>query len=193
MYKSIFVFTLLSVFTLSCSSEKQRELSDNDITNLRINANEFMNELRDVLLGEIQNKGLIAAVSVCSDTAQLMTNNFGIEKGIYIKRVSFKYRNENNKPDDFETEGLKYFEKMLAGGKVDSLTEYAVIEKENEQNYIRYMKPILITAPCLNCHGIQEQIMPEVYDLIKRKYASDRAINYKIGDLRGAVSIQKVF
>jgi hypothetical protein len=193
MYKSVFVLVLLSVFTLSCSSEKRRELSDIEKTILRNNANEFMNGLRNVLIGEIQNKGLVSAVSVCSDTAQLMTNNFGIEKGIFIKRVSFKYRNKNNIPDDFETEGLKYFEKLLADGKVDSLTEYAVIVEENDVSYIRYMKPIMIQAPCLNCHGMQEQMMPEVSALIKKKYANDQAINYKIGNLRGAVSIQKVF
>jgi hypothetical protein len=193
MYKSVFVLVLLSVFTLSCSSEKRRELSDIEKTILRNNANEFMNGLRNVLIGEIQNKGLVSAVSVCSDTAQLMTNNFGIEKGIFIKRVSFKYRNENNIPDDFETEGLKYFEKLLADGKVDSLTEYAVIVEENDVSYIRYMKPIMIQAPCLNCHGMQEQMMPEVSALIKKRYANDQAINYKIGNLRGAVSIQKVF
>lgn len=193
MYKSVFVLVLLSVFTLSCSSEKRRELSDIEKTILRNNANEFMNGLRNVLIGEIQNKGLVSAVSVCSDTAQLMTNKFGIEKGIFIKRVSFKYRNENNIPDDFETEGLKYFEKLLADGKVDSLTEYSVIVEENDVSYIRYMKPIMIQAPCLNCHGIQEQMMPEVSASIKKRYANDKAINYKIGNLRGAVSIQKVF
>lgn len=193
MYKSVFVLVLLSVFTLTCSSEKRRELSDIEKTILRNNANEFMNGLRNVLIGEIQNKGLVSAVSVCSDTAQLMTNKFGIEKGIFIKRVSFKYRNENNIPDDFETEGLKYFEKLLADGKVDSLTEYSVIVEENDVSYIRYMKPIMIQAPCLNCHGIQEQMMPEVSASIKKRYANDKAINYKIGNLRGAVSIQKVF
>lgn len=193
MYKSLFVLILLFIFTLSCSSEKQSELSETDKTSLRYNANEFMNGLRDVLIGEIQNKGLIAAVSVCSDTAQLMTNNFGIEKGIYIKRVTFKYRNENNIPDDFESVGLKYFEKLQDEGKIDSLTEYAAIVKENNISYLRYMKPILIQAPCLNCHGTQEQMISEVFDLIKKKYSNDKAINYKIGDLRGAVSIQKVF
>ena len=53
-------------------------------------------------------------------------------------------------------------------------------------------KPILVQAPCLNCHGSREQIVPEVLQIIDKRYQNDKAVNYQIGDLRGAVSIQKV-
>jgi len=49
-----------------------------------------MESLKTILVKEMQTNGIAAAVSVCSDTAQLLTNNYGIKKGIYIKRVSVK-------------------------------------------------------------------------------------------------------
>lgn len=192
MYK-ILLAVFISIFLGGCSSEKEHEITETAKIEMRKDADSFMSDLRDVLLSEIQNNGLVAAVSVCSDTAQKMTNNFGVEKGIFVKRVSINYRNENNIPDAFETEGLKYFEQMQLKGKVDSLTEYIKLVKENGTSYIRYLKPIFIQAPCLNCHGAEEQIIPEVREIISTRYKTDKAINYQIGDLRGAVSIQKIF
>ncbi len=193
MEKLLFVL-LISLFLIAgCSSEKQTEIPESSKLEMRKDADEFMSGLRDVLLSKIKNNGLVAAVSVCSDTAQVMTNNFGVQKGVYIKRVSFKYRNEINNPDEFETEGLKYFEQIKNEGKLDSLSEYVKVVEENKISYLRYMKPILVQTPCLNCHGMEEQIMPEVSKLINNKYKNDKAKNYQVGDLRGAISIQKVF
>lgn len=193
MEKSLFVL-LISLFLIAgCSSEKQTEISESTKLEMRKDADEFMSGLRNVLLSKIKNNGLVAAVSVCSDTAQVMTNNFGVEKGVYIKRVSFKCRNEINNPDEFETEGLKYFEQIKNEGKLDSLSEFIKVVEENNISYLRYMKPILVQPPCLNCHGMEEQIMPEVSELINSKYKNDKARNYQAGDLRGAISIQKVF
>ena len=193
MEKLLFVLLISCFLIAGCSSEKQKEITESSKLEMRKDAAEFMSGLRDVLLNQIKNKGLVAAVFVCSDTAQVMTNNFGVKKGIYIKRVSFKNRNEINLPDEFETEGLKYFEQIRNEGKLDSLSEYIKVVEENDISYLRYMKPILVQPPCLNCHGMEDQIMPEVSELINSKYKNDKAINYQTGDLRGAISIQKVF
>lgn len=146
MFKYL-MWIVVSILVLAgCSSEKQPEISENKKMEMRNTADEFTSGLRDVLMNEIQNKGLVSAVSVCSDTAQIMTNDFGVKKGIYIKRVSFRFRNENNAPDNFESEGLKYFEKLSGENKIDSITEYTGLVKEDDIIYIRYMKPITIQA-----------------------------------------------
>ncbi len=193
MEKLLFVLLISCFLIAGCSSEKQTEIPESTKLEMRENAEEFMSGLRNILLNEIKNNGFVAAVYVCSDTAQVMTNNFGVEKGVYIKRVSFKYRNEINIPDEFETEGLKYFEQIKNEDKLDSLSEYIKVVEEKNINYLRYMKPILVQQPCLNCHGMEEQIMPEVSELINSNYKNDKAKNYQVGDLRGAISIQKVF
>ena len=180
-----------SLSLLSCSENKV-EVSEQEIAGMRTTAMEFMKDLKGVLISQIQTNGVIQAVSVCSDTAQILTNNFGIQRGVYIKRVSLKNRNENNFPDNFEKKVLSKFEMLHQSKELNSETEHAEIVQEGEFKYLRYLKPILVQAECLNCHGSETEIMPEVKQLIAQEYSDDKAIGYKIGDLRGAVSLKKV-
>ena len=182
---------LFSLLLLSCSENKV-EVSEQEIAGMRTIAMGFMKDLKGVLINQIQTNGVLQAVSVCSDTAQVLTNNFGLQKGVYIKRVSFKNRNENNFPDDFEKKVLSKFEMLHQNKELNTDTEHAEVVQEGEFKYLRYLKPILVQAECLNCHGSEADIMPEVKQLIAQQYSNDKAVGYKIGDLRGAVSLKKV-
>lgn len=188
LFLTLFFFSL---FHFGCGDKPKPEITESTKASLQKDTKEFTESLKSILMKEIQSNGIVAAVSVCSDTAQLLTNNFGVEKGIYIKRVSFKNRNPNNQPDEFETKALNHFEELKSDGKLDESSEYIDIVEENGVKVIHYLKPIIIQAPCLNCHGSAETIIPEVKTIIESKYPSDKALNYKVGDLRGAVSIQK--
>ena len=184
---ALFFFLLL----LSCSENKV-EVSEQEIAGMRTTAMEFMKDLKGVLINQIQTNGVLQAVSVCSDTAQVLTNNFGVQKGVFVRRVSFKNRNANNSPDDFEKKVLSKFELLHQNKELNNETEHTEIVKEGEFRYLRYLKPILVQAECLNCHGSENDIMPEVKQLIAQEYPNDKAVDYLIGDLRGAVSIKKV-
>lgn len=191
MLKSVIATTIFfSVLFLSCADNKV-ELSENQVSGMRATAMEFMKDLKGILINQIQTNGILQAVSVCSDTAQVLTNNFGVEKGVYIKRVSLKNRNVNNAPDNFEKMILNKFTMMLQNKELNGETEYAEIVDEGEFKYLRYVKPILVQAECLNCHGPENEIIPEVKQLISQAYPEDKAVGYKIGDLRGAVSLKK--
>ena len=186
---TIVLFFLLSL--ISCSENKV-EISEDQVVGMRATSMEFMKSLKGVLINQIQTDGVVEAVSVCSDTAQVLTNNYGIKKGVFIRRVSFNNRNENNYPDDFEKKILKKFELLRQNNELNDKTEHFEIVKEGELKYSRYLKPILIQAECLNCHGSENQILPEVKELIAQTYPNDKAVSYNIGDLRGAVSLKKV-
>ena len=183
---SIFLFLLTG-----CGEKPTAELTEQIKNGLRTDAKQFMESLKIVLVKEMQTNGIVAAVSVCSDTAQVLTNNYGVNKGIYIKRVSFKYRNANNQPDEFETKALKYFEELKANGKLTDTTEYFEVEDKEGVKNVRYMKPIIVQAPCLGCHGAVENIGTDVKAILNSKYPDDKATGYQMDDLRGAVSIQK--
>jgi hypothetical protein len=43
---------------------------------------------------------------------------------------------------------------------------------------------------CINCHGAKENIAPEVKVILGDKYPDDRATGFKVGDVRGAISIK---
>lgn len=189
-----FISALALIFSLSLlsCSENKVEVNEDQVIGMRITAMEFMKNLKGILISQIQTNGVLQAVSVCSDTAQVLTNNFGVQKGVFIKRVSFKNRNENNLPDDFEKKVLSKFEMLHQNKELNDATEHAEIVQEGEFKYLRYMKPILVQAECLNCHGSENDIMPEVKQLIAQEYSNDKAVGYFVGDLRGAVSLKKV-
>lgn len=191
--KKIISLSMLIIFliTLSCSEKPKPELTDQIKNGLRKDAKEFMGSLKSILVKEMQTNGIVAAVSVCSDTAQILTNDYGVKKGIYIKRVSFKNRNQNNIPDEFETKALQYFEELKINGKLSETTEFIDIEELNGVKKVRYLKPITVQAPCLGCHGTQENIGADVKNILNEKYPNDKATGYQIDDLRGAVSISK--
>jgi hypothetical protein len=192
--KKIISLSVLSIFLflcIGCGEKPTPELTNQIKNGLRTDAKEFMGSLKSILVKEMQTNGIVSAVSVCSDTAQVLTNNYGVNKGIYIKRVSFKYRNTNNQPDEFETKGLKYFEELKSNGKLTETTEYFEVIEEDGVSNVRYMKPIILQAPCLGCHGAVENIGPDVKAVLNNKYLDDKATGYQVDDLRGAVSIQK--
>jgi hypothetical protein len=176
---------------LSCS-ETKREVSKDQVIAMRTTATDFMKDLKSILIKQMQTGGVLQAVSVCSDTAQVLTNNFGVGRGIYIKRVSLKNRNPNNFPDEFEKRVLNQFELLHQNNELNNETEFVEIVSEGDYNYLRYLKPIIVQAECINCHGSQTEMMPEVRNLIAQNYPNDKAVGYKTGDLRGAVSIKQV-
>ena len=187
IYRVLFVLSL--IFLIQCS-ENKHEVSENQLAGMRETAMDYMKELKGVLIEQIQTGGVLQAVSVCSDTAQILTNEFGLSKGLFIRRVSLKNRNKNNYPDDFEKGVLNRFQLLHQTNGLTSETEYAEITTEDDIKYLRYLKPIVIQAECLNCHGNESDMMPEVNKLITQKYPDDEAKGYKTGDLRGAVSIK---
>lgn len=190
--KKLIVISVLSLFIfINCSQKSKPEITEELKTSLRSDAKSFMETLKSVLIKEIQTNGIVKAVSVCSDTAQVLTNNYGISKGIYIKRVSFKNRNPLNVPDDFEAKVLKMFEDQFGKDQLKPESEYIELIEENGIYKVRYLKPIFLQPECLNCHGAEEQISPQVKEVINKIYPDDRAKGYQMGDLRGAVSIQK--
>ncbi len=191
MKKSDFAIVIIFSFLIASCTEKKVDISESQISGMRTTAMEFMKDLKGILINQIQSNGILQAVSVCSDTAQVLTNNFGVQKGVYIKRVSLKSRNINNVPDDFEKLILNKFSLMQQKSELNNESEYVEIVEEGEFRYLRYLKPIMVQAECLNCHGSENEIMPEVKQLINREYPDDKAVGYKIGDLRGAVSLKK--
>ncbi len=187
----LFVPFALILF-LGCNTELEEKPSKIKVAKYRGLSSKFMKELKSTLMKEMSRGGVKQALTVCTDTAQAMTAEFSSKENVLIKRVSLKNRNTLNAPDDFEREGLHYFQSLISEKEFTDSTEYAEKIEKNGTKTIRYLKPILIQGPCLSCHGDETQVMPEVAELIKKAYPDDKALNYKVGELRGAVSIVEV-
>ena len=56
--------------------------------------------------------------------------------------------------------------------------------KDENNNKFVYVKAIRIKEVCLNCHG--SNISSDLKKEIQKLYPDDKAINYKLNDIRGA-------
>jgi signal transduction histidine kinase len=89
-------------------------------------------------------------------------SKYAREKGLFWFHItSLKLINPENAPDDFERAALIDFE-------TKNLRELSKIEKIGSSYYYRYIAPLFVEKPCLKCHSHQ---------------------GYKIGDVRGAISV----
>ncbi|MCB0751961.1 MAG: DUF3365 domain-containing protein [Ignavibacteriae bacterium] len=185
------ILIILSVLIVSC---KQEEKFDEKAYSAEFNgySTEYLAGLKGILIKNMKEGGPLKAVKVCSDTAQALTNLYSDVMGITVKRVSYQNRNVNDTPDEFEKEAINKFAELHSQNNLTAETEILKKVKMNEKEVVRFAKPIFIEAPCLNCHGDANIISPAVAELIKEKYPNDKATGYKIGDLRGVISISKV-
>ncbi|GGP37750.1 Tll0287-like domain-containing protein [Shewanella saliphila] len=173
----------LSANAQSLSEQQQLELEANQ------KIAEFSQALKGQLQAAIKQGGLPAGVSVCQSVAPSIAAQNSTD-GWMLKRTSLKVRNSNNSPDAWELAQLNQFEQIKAAS--DPQTPIVIREyvAKGETTTFRYMKAIPTQELCLGCHG--SNITPELSTLIKQAYPDDKAINFEVGDIRGAFSLQKV-
>ncbi len=141
--------------------------------------------LKSKLTAAVDKAGLQNGINTCNKVAQKMMDSLSVVYNAKIKRTSLKLRNEKDKPDQDELAVLSEFSKMVS----DSIKPKPQV-KQLASGEIRFYAPIMIEKVCLNCHGkIGENVKPQNYDVIKKHYPNDEAINYKEGDLRGIWSV----
>ena len=63
--------------------------------------------------------------------------------------------------------------------------------QEDGKTVWRYMRALPTGELCLGCHGAQEQLSPAVKAKLVALYPDDRATGYRIGDIRGAMTLKK--
>jgi len=93
---------------------------------------------------------------------------------ITVQTVSDRARNVKNQADSSERKAIAFFNQNREA------KEYFQKEKE----YFQYATPLFIKQKCLTCHG-EKSDAPK---FIVQKY--NNAYNYKLGELRGIISIK---
>jgi PAS domain S-box-containing protein len=97
----------------------------------------------------------------------------------YVRQVSLRYRNPDNRPDSYETARLQSFS-ARGGGEVSSL------ETVDGRLTFRYLQPMVAVESCLACHGEFDKAPAFVRARFPRGHYS---YNYKVGEIIGAVSV----
>jgi len=147
---------------------------------------ELLKQLGPKLKHEMKTNGPVAAAKFCHENAYILTEEVNLHQleGVSVKRISLQERNPANEPSATEK---KVLEQMHSLHKEKKLPAY-LIEKE-EKNY-KYYKPLVINKPvCLKCHGDLSKD-PELSAFMKEHYPLDKAVNYKMNDLRGAIVVE---
>lgn len=153
-------------------------------------AQKLIDETKSTLMKKISEAGPEDAIEACSVVALEIAKQKEKENW-RVRRVSVKFRNLADEPDDFERKVLNEFERLHSKNELKPELVKAEIVEEDGKRFLRYMKPIIITGTlCLKCHGEKKDMSEEVNEKLKLLYPNDKAVGYKVGDLRGAVSIK---
>ena len=146
------------------------------------NARSFARELietRDyissVVKGEPEHNYNLVPQVVATQVAKRVTQH----TKYYVRQVSLRYRNPQNRPDAYETAQLLKF------AKDPSREAYNIVNVGGVRSF-RYLQPMLATASCLECHG-SYQSAP---NFVKERFPPGHySYNYRVGEVIGAVSV----
>jgi rhodanese-related sulfurtransferase len=126
--------------------------------------------------------GNLHAIKYCNINAMSITSSLAKKYNVKIKRVSDKARNSLNIAKGEELKYIKLFKARLK----NNVTIGAMMNKEGTSMYI----PIVTNNQCLKCHGDRKQdLTKDVLEKIKQLYPKDRALGYKVNELRGIFHI----
>ena len=177
------IAVLVIVFLSACNNHNA--LTEEDKTALISLGDSIAIETQNVLLQNvaeaIQKGGTDYAVEFCNVNALQITDSVAQKYKTYIQRLSNKNRNPANVISS-QMDSLAW--QKIKSDKTDFVTQ-------DEKGEVYYYKPILLAMPtCVKCHGGKEDISRSTQKLIAEKYPNDKAIGYKIGDLRGMWKVQ---
>ncbi len=189
----IFILIEMSLFTgIAALSESPPGVEDPRIeqalTEARQVSVELAEKVRSLLFREIEKGGFVSAVRVCSEMAQQITLQFNARTGHTVRRVSPRYRNPRNIPDEYEKGKLEEFNFLNQRKQLSN--DYVEVVNEQGQKYLRYMRPLITLPVCMTCHGPKENIPSEVKAILAEKYPDDHATDFLVGDVRGAISVK---
>lgn len=175
----------------ACASERPADapppLDEAMVAEAQVAAGALGGEMMSMLTGALANGGPEAAIAICADSAQARTQRFQ-NSGLSVHRVGTRVRNPLNAPDTFERAILDAFEASVLAGHPPADT--AVMEAlPGGGTRLRYLRPVILQEGCLACHGAREEISPSIRALLAERYPDDQATGYKVGELRGAVSV----
>ncbi len=154
----------------------------------------MLKELGQTLQAAMADGGPENAIGVCKTQAPEIAMKLSMKHQLKVARVGTRARNPDmGVPNDWQTQAFKQFETRLAKGDKPYDIEFIQLVKSGSYDLeLRYAKPIVLQPMCTACHGTPEQISPEVKAKLDQLYPNDKAVNYKPGELRGAVVVTRL-
>lgn len=152
----------------------------------------FLKQLGGTLKSELEKGDPVSGIRVCAEVAPGIANRISLRNGWRVTRVGTRVRNPVlGMPDAWEQETLKQFERREKQGEKFADMTFSQVVSEPNGRYYRFAKPIGVQPICLTCHGSREEIAAPVAAVLGDLYPHDKATGYRVGELRGAVSIKQ--
>ena len=144
--------------------------------------------LRSQLAAAIKSGGMVSALGLCQTISPDLVTSANDEFGFETGRTALRLRNPENAPAEWELKVLQQFPSQIATGTEPAKLEFAeTVTTAEGDKLFRYIKPIMTADMCLGCHGTD--VKPDVKAEIARYYPEDKAMGFKLGELRGAFSL----
>jgi hypothetical protein len=144
-----------------------------------------------VLTDAMNQGGPEGAIGVCREKAPQLAQTASAESGWQIRRVSLRNRNPKAEPDAWERAALADFDRRAEAGESPATLERAEIVPDNGRPTYRYLRALPTQPMCLSCHGARENLSPAVAAKLHEFYPDDRALGYRPGQIRGAMTLKK--
>lgn len=155
-------------------------------------ASQVQTQIRGELLKELERSGPIRAINVCKYSAPEIVSSLSRLSGWRVTRVALRPRNRTlGEADAWEQKVLLDFERRVAKGEKAEALEFSEMVAEPAGRSWRYMKAIPMAQGCMACHGPASQISEGVRAQLASEYPNDKAIEYQLGQVRGAISLKK--
>lgn len=146
--------------------------------------------LKGALVPAMKSGGPIKAVGICNTQSPVIGHAVTeANQPWQVGRTSLKVRNTDNRPDTWESAVLQRFEQRKAAGESAKQMEFAEVVERDGKKTFRYMKAIPTGEACLHCHG--KEVKEPVKTALRGLYPDDQAYGFKLGDIRGAFTLQK--
>jgi hypothetical protein len=124
-------------------------------------------------------QGPVEAIAACRVRAPEIADSLSRD-GIRVGRTSDRLRNPSNVGPDWVAPILEAY----AASPADRAPRTVALPDGRSG----YVEPIRVQPPCLTCHG--ENLAPDVASRIRELYPADRAVGYRVGDLRGVFWVE---
>lgn len=149
-------------------------------------------QVRTDIIKALQGSGPLRAMVVTRYSIPELSSAASRKTGARVALVSRKPRNPAlAMPDAWESEVLAQFEARAERGEKAETLEHFETVTEGSTRYFRYMRAMAINQQCLACHGESEQIPAAVKAQLSAEYPHDRAVGYRVGEVRGAVTVKR--
>lgn len=187
--RSLVLKSLVSIVGLLCSAVSMGEPAATEaawVKTSRSAAADFSASLRAKLQAGLQ-QGPVVAIEVCHREAPAIAAEVGAKYGLRLRRTSVRVRNTDNAPNASDQLILERLAARLGAGESAAQVEF--IDDRGDAG-TTLAKPLVTDALCLVCHG--KSISPEVSAAIRVRYPQDEATGFSLGELRGALLVERL-